>query len=391
MTSIAAVDGIEKLDGEALRAFGALLTSLGWSEAHGDNLASTIAIESRFDAKAVNPSSGASGLIQFMPATARQLGTTIEAVRAMNAAEQLELAVRYFAPFRAIAPRDVPLAVFLPKYIGAADDTVIATAGQAIYDQNAGLDRGADGVLTVGDVRASYAGPLFKAAQRPRVELPSSRLWIYLLGAAVLAGGAYAAYVLTTGQSWDGPIRQLTNGALDVRENPRRDVWNRVRRVTCGTERKKRRAIGREWADKPCDEARAQLRREAEQEREDRAARTARMTPAQRRQRRTARSKQQEQVEREARDLERHLEEHTDLPGAAIAQALREFQADPWPYFRRSKRSGGRTHPYEYAAEDAMENAGELIEAAQRHADRELRKSERRREREYEADDEPPF
>ena len=41
--------------------------------------------------------SGATGLIQFMPATARELGTSTEALARMSATEQLEYVERYFA------------------------------------------------------------------------------------------------------------------------------------------------------------------------------------------------------------------------------------------------------------------------------------------------------
>jgi hypothetical protein len=393
ITSVAAIDGIEKLDADALRAFGELVESLGWTEEHGDHLASVIALESRFDPRAVNPSSKATGLIQWLPSTARRHGTTVEAIREMTAAQQLELMRSYFEPFRGVSPRDIAIAVLMPNdrnggsNIGASDDKVIAQAGEPAYDLNAGLDIGADGLITLGDVRQSYAGPLFKAKDRPRVELPARpRIWLWLLGAAVLAGGAYWAYVRATDQQWDGPIRALMNSGasedVNVIANPSRAAWKRVRQITCGRERKQRRRLGREWADRPCNEERAKLREEASQEAAERAARSARATPKQKRAQRQRRAQQLEHIEREAGDLERHLEQHSELPGVAIAEAVRQFKKDPWPFFRRSKRVGGRTHPYEFAAEDAIENEGDLIESGQRYAEREVRRLEREREEE---------
>src|SRR5690606_7347779 len=41
--------------------------------------------------------SGATGLIQFMPTTARELGTSTDALARMSAVEQLEYVERYFA------------------------------------------------------------------------------------------------------------------------------------------------------------------------------------------------------------------------------------------------------------------------------------------------------
>lgn len=387
--SVAAVEGVEQLDADALRALGELGDALGWTEEHLDHLASAIAIESRWDPKAQNPSTRATGLIQWMPSTAKNHGTTVEAIREMSAAEQLRLAQKYFEPFRGIAPRDVGVAILMPSgNVGASDDKVIAEAGTQAYELNAGLDVGQDGAITVGDVRSVYGGPLFRARARPRIPIPARpRVWLWLLGAAVVAGGAYLAWTRATDREWDEPIRALLNGRrrpIEIYENPSRRAWKLVQR-TCGPERKRRRLLAREWADRPCKEGRAELREQAGQEREEREARAARATPKQRKAQRHRRRQQLEHVEREAADLERHLEQHTSLPGPAIAEAVREFKADPWEYFRRSKKVGGRTHPYEFAAEAAEENASELIDAAERRALREVRRAERERA------DEPPF
>ncbi len=58
----------------------------------------TIYAESKFDTKAVNKNSNATGLIQFMPATARYLGTSVEAIYNMSATQQLEFAYRFYKP-----------------------------------------------------------------------------------------------------------------------------------------------------------------------------------------------------------------------------------------------------------------------------------------------------
>ena len=388
ITSVAAIEGIEKWDSDTLRAFGELVDSLGWDEGHADHLASAIAIESRFDPRAQNPASRATGLIQWMPATARTHGTTVEAIRDMSAAQQLELARAYFEPFRNIAPRDVGIAILMPSgNVGAPDDKVIARQGERAYELNQALDVTHDGAITVGDVRQVYAGPLAKASGRPRIAIPPRpRIWLWVLGAAALVGGAYWAFVRATDQRWDEPIRALLNGGddVDVIQNPTRKAWKTVREITCGRERKKRRRLAREWADRPCNKERADLRRQAAEEAQARAERSARATPSQKRAQRLRRVQQLEQIEREAADLERHLTEHSELPGVAIGEAVRQFRKDPWPFFRRAKRVGGRTHPYEFAAEDAIENEGDLIEAGQRHAEREVRRLEREREREEE-------
>lgn len=94
------------------------------------HLANVIAFESggKFSATAINPRSGASGLIQFIPRTAQELGTTIGAIRAMNAMDQMDLVGAYFKMprIRAHGPLrtqlDVYMAVFYPPAIGKGLD-----------------------------------------------------------------------------------------------------------------------------------------------------------------------------------------------------------------------------------------------------------------------------
>lgn len=118
--------------------------------------------ESRVDPKAVNPYSGASGLIQFMPATARNLGTTVEDIRQMSAVEQLDYVYKYFKMVGVGngSLGDLYMAVFMPKYVGASDNTVLGASGAAgfsgkVYAQNKSLDRNRDGRITVADVKQS--------------------------------------------------------------------------------------------------------------------------------------------------------------------------------------------------------------------------------------------
>jgi hypothetical protein len=86
-------------------------------------LANLIRFESGWRSTAVNPTSGASGLIQFMPSTAKSLGTTVEAIRSMSSAEQWPLVERYLAPYRGRVgdPIDLFMAVFYPAAIGRPD------------------------------------------------------------------------------------------------------------------------------------------------------------------------------------------------------------------------------------------------------------------------------
>jgi hypothetical protein len=143
------------------------------SLAHGwdaNAIAAVIKIESGGNPKAVNKLSGASGLIQFMPSTAKTLGTTVEALRTMTALEQLDFVERYYENALGGAtpsePGDYYVAVFMPAYIGRPSSDVIATKGEKVYDQNAGLDADKNGELTVGDVRTIFRRTYDSAATR---------------------------------------------------------------------------------------------------------------------------------------------------------------------------------------------------------------------------------
>lgn len=106
--------------------------------------------ESVLNPAAVNSVSGASGLIQFMPSTARGLGTTVEDIRRMPALEQLELVRRYFLPYagRVGDLASLYMAVLYPAAIGRADDDTLFAQGSAAYRDNAALDVNGDGRVT---------------------------------------------------------------------------------------------------------------------------------------------------------------------------------------------------------------------------------------------------
>lgn len=117
-----------------------------------DYLMACMAFETgeRFTADVRNAAgSGATGLIQFMPATARALGTTTEKLRVMTAEEQLEYVEEYFTPYtgRLKTLSDHYMAILLPKMIGRPESAVLFSGGVA-YRQNAGLDIDHDGKVT---------------------------------------------------------------------------------------------------------------------------------------------------------------------------------------------------------------------------------------------------
>jgi peptidoglycan hydrolase-like protein with peptidoglycan-binding domain len=97
--------------------------------------------------------SGAVGLIQVMPATARALGTTTAELAAMTAEDQLDFVAKYFAPHRGRlrSIEDTYMAVLWPKAIGKGLDFVLWARGTVQYRQNSGLDIDRDGRITVLD------------------------------------------------------------------------------------------------------------------------------------------------------------------------------------------------------------------------------------------------
>ncbi len=100
--------------------------------------------------------SGAVGLIQFMPSTAKGLGTTTADLAAMTAVRQLDFVEKYFMPFkgRLKTIEDAYMAVLFPKGIGKGGGFVLFTRPSKQYAQNKGLDLNGDGVITVAEAAA---------------------------------------------------------------------------------------------------------------------------------------------------------------------------------------------------------------------------------------------
>lgn len=109
-----------------------------------------------FDPGKRNPVSGATGLIQFMPSTARALGTTVEVLALMSREEQLEYVRRYFEPYRGRIGTlsDLYMSILWPKGIGKPDDHIIFSAGSAAYRDNAALDVNGDGGVSKAEATA---------------------------------------------------------------------------------------------------------------------------------------------------------------------------------------------------------------------------------------------
>jgi hypothetical protein len=136
--------------------------------------------ESRLNPAAVNSVSGATGLIQFMPSTARGLGTTTEALAAMSNVQQLDFVLRYYNPHRGRMRSylDCYLVTFYPVAMGRPDTFVLGSERSPdrvaiIARQNAGMDTNHDGQITVAEVRQRIYARL-NTEQTNLINLPYS-------------------------------------------------------------------------------------------------------------------------------------------------------------------------------------------------------------------------
>lgn len=127
--------------------------------------AAVMSIESGFNPAATNPGSNATGLIQFMPSTAKQLGTSVDALRGMSAIQQLAYVEKFYAKAKGVTdPGTLYMLTFLPAFAYSDDSKVLGekngtdvlagglTTGK-VYAANPGFDGDKDGIYTVGDVK----------------------------------------------------------------------------------------------------------------------------------------------------------------------------------------------------------------------------------------------
>jgi hypothetical protein len=155
--SLAPVRGVSRLTNAERYKIIQVAQAVG---ADPDLLAATISLETggTFNPAIVNRRSGATGLIQFIPSTARLLGTSTSELRSMNVCEQLDWVLKFYQRVARSGIRirgDEYVAVFAPDFLGRSGSDVVYRAGQSGYDQNRGLDLNGDGVgvITVGELR----------------------------------------------------------------------------------------------------------------------------------------------------------------------------------------------------------------------------------------------
>lgn len=177
--SIVAVRGIEKTGNPFRAKLIAVAKTLGVDP---DWLATVISFESAgtFSPAIQNKDSKATGLIQFLPSTARGLHTTIDALQAMTDVQQLDWVYKYLSQWqgRMHSLNDTYLAVFMPSQMGKSSDSVVASEGSAVYEQNP-FDTEGKGYFTVGDITSAIHGVYNAGVNHGRVSVTT-----------VIAGGA---------------------------------------------------------------------------------------------------------------------------------------------------------------------------------------------------------
>lgn len=213
--SIVGVPGIEAHGDAFLCAVAEVSHNLGIEP---DWLAAVMSFESGVDPHQINlwcakhspdaPDACATGLIQFMPATARGLGTTTAALREMTALDQLSYVEAFYARHagKLTDVGDLYLATFMPAALSKPDDFVLGDENDdseiwglrrsKIYEQNAGLDSDRKGYFTAGDVRQKLRDYYARHAQAPRAVFTcpptvavEARKEIPLGGRAAIGGG----------------------------------------------------------------------------------------------------------------------------------------------------------------------------------------------------------
>jgi hypothetical protein len=107
---------------------------------------------------------GATGLIQFLPDTAVELGTTTADLAAMTAVDQMDYVEKYFDPYKNMLKtiEDVYMAILWPAAIGKTNSWVLFSKPSTQYNRNSGLDTDKDGHVTKAEAAAMIKAKLLK-------------------------------------------------------------------------------------------------------------------------------------------------------------------------------------------------------------------------------------
>jgi hypothetical protein len=150
---IRGVEGNERVTPEFLRRTEQIATKLGCKP---EDLMAVMSFETggSFDPAQPNTAGGsARGLIQFMPDTARGLGTTSEALTRMTPVQQLDYVEKYFGNGRYTTVEGLYSKVLAGHAVNDPDG-VLFREGTRAYRANRGVDINRDGLVTAGEAAA---------------------------------------------------------------------------------------------------------------------------------------------------------------------------------------------------------------------------------------------
>ena len=110
--------------------------------------------------------SSAVGLIQFMPDTAKDLGTTSKDLALLNRVQQMDFVEKYLSRFKGKMKDfgDIYMAVHFPAAVGKDDDYVVYAKDheykgrRKAYEANKGMDVNNDGKVTKAEAVARAVG-----------------------------------------------------------------------------------------------------------------------------------------------------------------------------------------------------------------------------------------
>jgi D-alanyl-D-alanine carboxypeptidase len=163
-----------------------------------------------YDPALVN-SIGATGLIQFVPPTAKALGTTTDALKELSRVDQLDWVLKFYQYFKFTSKAPTPKlqdlynCIFWPAAVGKPDDYIIAPAGSNVANQNKSL-QSSNGSITAASVGLAAAK------------------WLPVVQQALANAGEAGQVAAPAGAVVDGsgkPItdaggKPVTSGAADV-------------------------------------------------------------------------------------------------------------------------------------------------------------------------------
>jgi hypothetical protein len=111
------------------------------------------------------------GLIQFMPSTAKALGTSVDDLKKMSNVEQMDYVYKYFKPYanRITKFMDLKLVNFYPYAVGRGNDYIFGSEigdeqVKKIARQNSGMDMNKDGKISMIDFKNWVENSLKKNA-----------------------------------------------------------------------------------------------------------------------------------------------------------------------------------------------------------------------------------